>query len=442
MRQRDIFVFWLPLFASWLLMTTEGPVVSAAINRLPEEVIMLAAMGIVNSLSVTIESPIINLLATSTALSRDRASFLLIRRFTIQWMIGLTLVAFLVAFTPLFDLVVRDLLAVPEPVAVWVRPGLRIMVLWSAAIAWRRFLQGIMIRFNQTRKVAWGTAVRLTASAGTVLLLASVSGWPGVVIGSTALMAGVVSEAIYATIAVRPILHDQLGPDSPPAEGSALTYGELFWFHIPLAATSLLILLVQPLVAFSLARLPEPTLSLASWPVVFQILLISRAPALALPEVVIALSRGESTFRPIRHFTRNLVLANTAGMVLFVFTPLASFYLFQIQDTTQAVGTLARSGLVLAVPIPALALLVSWIRGLLIDRRATRAVNAGMAVNLIITALVLGLGMIVQLPGIPTASAALTLALAAEFLFLWWRVGHALDFQFTIFESGRQAISG
>ena len=62
MRQRDIFWFWFPLFASWLLMSAEGPIVSAAINRLPNEVLMLAAQGIVVSLEVTIESPIINLL--------------------------------------------------------------------------------------------------------------------------------------------------------------------------------------------------------------------------------------------------------------------------------------------------------------------------------------------------------------------------------------------
>ncbi len=76
MRQRTIFWFWLPLFASWLLMTAEGPFVSTIINRLPDEVIMLAAQGIVVSLSVTIESPIIALLATSTAVVKDRASYL------------------------------------------------------------------------------------------------------------------------------------------------------------------------------------------------------------------------------------------------------------------------------------------------------------------------------------------------------------------------------
>ncbi|MDX1614807.1 MAG: hypothetical protein R3300_10895, partial [Candidatus Promineifilaceae bacterium] len=240
MRQRDIFLFWLPLFASWLLMTAEGPIVSAAINRLPDEVIMLAAQGLVVSISVTIESPIINLLATSTALTRDRASYLLLRKFTFHWMIALTLVTVLLAFTPLFDLVVRRLLAVPDEVAVWVRPGLQIMTFWSAAIAWRRFLQGIMIHFDETRKVAWGTATRLASSAGTVVLLAIFTDLPGVVIGATALMAGVLSEALYATLAVRPILNNQLSSAAGAAEGPSLTYRELFWFHLPLASTSLL----------------------------------------------------------------------------------------------------------------------------------------------------------------------------------------------------------
>ena len=99
--QRKIFWFWLPLFASWLLMTAEGPFVSAVINRLPDEVIMLAAQGIVVSLSVLIESPIINLLATSTALVKDRPTYLLVRRFTIHWAIFLTIVTALLAFTPL-----------------------------------------------------------------------------------------------------------------------------------------------------------------------------------------------------------------------------------------------------------------------------------------------------------------------------------------------------
>ncbi|VAW30397.1 hypothetical protein MNBD_CHLOROFLEXI01-1600, partial [hydrothermal vent metagenome] len=213
MRQRDIFRFWLPLFASWLLMTAEGPTISAMINRLPNEVVMLAAAGLVISLSVTIESPIINLLATSTALVKDRASYLLVRRFTVHWMVLLTAVTVLLTFTPLFDTVIVGWLDVPQEVAMWVQPGMQIMTLWSAAIAWRRFLQGVLIRFNQTKMVAWGTAVRLVAVAGIVIGLGGFTNLPSIISGALAWMIGVAAEAVFATWAVRPLLRNELGPD-------------------------------------------------------------------------------------------------------------------------------------------------------------------------------------------------------------------------------------
>jgi progressive ankylosis protein len=438
MRQRDIFWFWLPLFASWLLMTAEGPIISAAINRLPNQVIMLAAQGIVISLSVTIESPIINLLATSTALVKDHASYRLVRRFTIHWMIALTLVTVLVAFTPLFDVVVRQWLDVPEPVAVWVQPGMQIMTLWSAAIAWRRFLQGLLIRFNRPRQMAWGTAVRLLSSGGTVIGLAIWTDWPGVINGATALMVGVIAEAIYATIAVQPILREELSAERP--QTSNLTYSHLFWFHLPLAATSLLVLLAQPLVTFSLARLDQPTESLAAWPVLFQIMLMARAAALALPEVVIALSRGPQTFIPIRRFSLWLTGALTLFIALFIFTPLSNFYVFTVQEMTPVTGQLTISGLLLFLPYPALATITSWLRGLLINEEATKAVNMGMAINLLCTAVVLTIGLQQLWPGLPTAAAALNIAAFGEIIYLTWRTQRALPHGLSLWGSPQPAV--
>jgi hypothetical protein len=442
MSQRRILLFWLPLFTSWLLMTMEGPFVSTIINRLPDEVVMLAAMGIVNSLSVTIESPIITMLATSTALSRNRSAYLLLRKFTIHWMILLTGITFLLGYTPLFDLVITGLMNVPDEVAVWVRPGLRIMLFWSAAIAWRRFLQGVMIRYDQTRRVAWGTVVRLTSSAGTAVLLSQSTSWAGVIIGSCALMAGVLAEAFYATLAVRPILQNELAPSSSPEQSIALTYRELFWFHLPLAATSLLTLLVQPLVAFSLARAPNPTLSLAAWPVTFQFMLVARAAAFALPEAVIALSNGRPTFKPLRRFSLFLTLASTLFMFAFLLTPLIGFYLLVVQDLTPEVAAIAQEGLLVFIALPALTALIAWIRGLLINSRATGIVNGGMAINLLLTGLTLLVGVSVGWPGINSAALALSVAAAGEFLFLWWRVGNVLQFRFRIVELGRNPLPG
>ena len=426
MSQKRIFWFWLPLFASWLLMTAEGPFITAVINRLPQEVVMLAALGIVYGLAVLIESPIINLLATSTALVKDRPSYLILRRFTIQWMVGLTLISILVAFTPLFDLIVVQVLQTPAEIARWVRPGMQIMTLWSAAIAWRRFLQGVLIHYDLTRRIAWGTVVRLIASGGSALFLGLWSGWPGIIIGTSALMAGVIAEALYATLAVRSILRDDLAPGSPVEETDILSYRGLFWFHLPLAATSVLSLLAQPMVTSSLARLSNPTLSLAAWPVMFQLTLLMRAAAFAWPEVVIALSKGKETFPPLRKFSVNMSAVLTLLMLLFAFTPVAAYYIFVIQDMTTPVGQLVQATLPLFLLFPALAVFTSFLRGLLINKRVTRGVNTGMALNLVITAVILIGGVALSLPGLPTAAAALNLAALAEVIYLAWRTAQVL----------------
>jgi hypothetical protein len=314
----------------------------------------------------------------------------------------------------------------PLPVAAWVRPGLKIMTFWSAAIAWRRFLQGVLIHFGFTRRVAWGTTVRLFTSGGTAVILATATEWAGVIIGTTSLMTGVIAEAIFATIAVRIILKNQLAPGSPRSEDTKLTYRELFWFHLPLASTSLLALLAQPLVTFSLARLDKPTLSLAAWPVVFQITLMARAAAFAWPEVVIALNKGVKTFPPIRRFTFNMAGTLTLIMFIFVLTPLSTFYIFIVQDMTRLVGELARSSLVLFILYPALAVFISWMRGLLINQRVTRQVNMAMAINLLVTAGILAIGLYLHLPGLPTAAIALNIAALCEVLYLSWRTQRVL----------------
>lgn len=421
MKQKDVFWFWLPLFSSWLLMTAEGPIISAAINRLPDEVVMLAAQGIVLTLSVTIQSPMINMLATSTALVKDRASFLLVRRFTIIISILLTILTLLLAYTPLFDVVVLGWLGTPPEVARWVRPGMQIMFLWSAAIGWRRFLQGVLIHFNQPQKVAWGTAVRLLAVSIIILVLIWLTDWPGAIIGATALITAVILEALYATWATRPLFNTVLHPESPPAKGPPLTLNTLLKFHVPLAGTSILILLVQPLVTFTIARLSQPTLNLAAWPVIFQILLVARAGALALPEAVIALSEEEESAQPIRRFSFNMALIVTGLFVLLVYTPAIDYYLFTVQDVTNEVATAVRTGMPFFLIFPGLTVINFWLRGIFIYRRQTTVVNLGMVINIMVTAVVLFVGLRLKYGAIATAAVALNIAMIAEVALLTWR---------------------
>ena len=429
MRQRHILLFWLPLFSSWLLMMAEGPLISAVVNRLPDAVVHLAVLGIVFSLAVAIESPIINLLATSTAKVKDRQSYRQVRRLTLHWCAGLTLLAAAIAWTGLFDLVVVDWLGVPGEITRWVRPGMAIMVPWSAAIGWRRFLQGLLIVGGRTRAIAWGTAIRLATSAGIAATLALTTQLPGSLVGAWGLVVGVGAEAAFATVAARPVIAGfEARRDAPP-----LGYLELTRFHLPLAGTAVLTLLMQPLVTACLARLDRPVATLAAWPLIFQFLLLARAPALALPEVVIALA-GPPENRPgLWRFTRSLTLASLGAMALFALTPLADFYLRVLQNAEPAVASLAGLGFLLMTPLPALATLISWYRGLMIQQGRTPLVNGAMLVRLVATTLLLLAGLAWQWSGIVTAASAMVLSVVAELVCLHsWsrRVGQpAADFR-------------
>jgi len=403
------------------LLCLEGPIISFSINRLPDEILMLGAMGIVISLAMTIESPIINLLSTSTALVRDRSSYLLVRRFTLHWSAFLTLLSILLAFTPLFDLIVIRWMNAPPEVARWIKPGLRIMTLWSACIAWRRFLQGILIRYGQTQKVAWGTAVRLASIGGTIIGLSLWGRWPSVMVGATALMAGVLFEAIYATLVTRPICQKEFGPDRPLADGPPLTYRELFWFHLPLAGTSVLYLLAQPLVSLSLARLDLPTQSLAAWPVLSHISLISRSPAFALRETLIPLFKRPGATEPLRRFSLKVMGVMTLLMALFLMTPLSQFYVFVVQDLSPTVAGLVTSNIVLFLFYPGFCVAISFLQGMFITSMDTKGVTWGMGINLLVTAAVLGIALAWRLPGLPSAAIALNLALIMETLYLLFR---------------------
>ncbi len=412
---RRIAYYWLPLFASWLLMTGEGPMLSAIVNRMPDEVVMLAALGIVFALAVTIESPIVNLLATSTALVRDRPSFEVTRRFTLQAMAILTVVGALIGFGPLFSPVVEHLLGTPPEIARWVRPGMQIMVLWTPAIAWRRFLQGILIRFGRPRTIAAGTVLRLLATLGTGAALASFTDLPGIHVFSWALMAGVIGESVYATFVARPVLAALSSETSRP-----LSYDRLLRFHLPLAGTAILTLAGQPLVTFTLARLAEPTLNLAAWPLVFQALLFLRAASLALPEVVIALSDAEGAEAALRRFAWGLTAIIGALTVLLVATPLLRLYLFGLQDADPLVAERAWLGIALSVPLPAGAVLITWLQGRLIHREQTSAVNVSTAVQLAVLAVGLGLALYVEAPGLPAAALAMQVSMVAQAAYMVW----------------------
>lgn len=411
-----VFVQWLPLWLSFALMMCEGPALQSAIGRLPDAPLHLAAWGLTMSLSLLVESPVIMLLTTSIALVQDRPTWQSLRSFTLRLCVSQTVLAALVAFTPLFRVVTVTIMRQPLDIVAQAQPAMEIMLLWTASIAWRRFCQGILVRHGHTRLVSAGTAVRLFSVSSVATVLVLLHPLPGVRAAACAIMCGVVAEAISSHLFVRPVLRDSVltvDRGEPP-----LTRAAIWRFHRPLALTTLLTLLAGPLVASALARLPQPEITLAAWPVAFTAVFVLRSGGFAMQEITVAQSRFPERVPTLRTFAWLVGVAGAALALGVTASSALPFYLEHAVNLPRHLWPLVRQGMFAMGLLPLLTSLACWARGLRVSAQETPRVYQAMGVSLGVQAVVLTIGVLMQAPAMPLGGVALTVASAAELAWL------------------------
>ncbi|MDW7755180.1 MAG: hypothetical protein SCH68_08455 [Brevefilum sp.] len=417
---RKVLVTWLPLVASWTLMSLEIPVVNAIIARLSNPEINLAAYGgFVYPIALTIEAPIIMLLAGSTALSRDWQSYRRLRKITIWMGGGLSLLHLVIALTPLFDFIANVILRVPSALVEPGRSAFLMLTPWTFSIAFRRFQQGAMIRFGHSRAVGETTFIRLI----TVLIVLAVGittkALPGAVLAGLAQGLGVTSEAIFAGIRIRKIIPEMKTAPEPEKQ---LTIQRFIVFYTPLALTSTLWLLWQPIMSGSLSRMPDPIESLAIWSVVTGLLFMFRSPGVAFNEAVVALLEEPKSFTVLKKFARIGSLVSIGIAILFVVTPLSNLWFTYGANIQASNVPIARYTMILGLPLAFLPFYISFYQGIIVDREKTGPVAEAVAVFLATISILLIIGVITNIAkGVYVAAVAYSAAHLTQTLWLMIR---------------------
>lgn len=398
-------------------MGAEMPLVVAAISRLDDATNQLAAMAVVYPISLIVEGPIIMLLAAATALARDRVSYDWLSRVVWIAAVGLGVVHAAVAFTPAFDQVAVRLLGVPADSLEPARLGLMLMTPWSPMIAYRRFQQGVLIRFDRSRAVGTGTLVRLAANV--IVLGAGLvhGGFSGAAVGACAISAGVTAEAIYAALAVRPVLRDQMPARDP--EARALSVRSFLAFYTPLAITPFLTLALQPAGTAAMTRMPDSLRSLASWSAVYGLIFLLRSFGFAFQEVAVRLADEPGGGVALRRFAVRLSVA-TSGALLFLWaTPLAALWFREVSGMPEHLVEVSSAGVAFGILMPGYAVWMNYYQGMLVQRHRTHAVTMAVLVYVAISGTLLGIGVAAQSwSGLPGALGAFTIAGLCQTAFL------------------------
>jgi hypothetical protein len=418
---------WWPLAGSWMLMGLELPLVTATISRLVNPEVHLAAYGgVVFPLSLLIESPVIMILVASTALCKDWSAYRLIRNFILLLGGILTLVHITVAFTPLYEIIVIDVLGAPEVIVEPARIGLQCMTPWTLSIAVRRFLQGIVIRAGQTRLIGLGTLIRLFVSSSVLLGGLVLNSFTGIVVATVAMSSGVMIEAALILLFVRPILKGL--KESNPQPVVPLTLKQLGAFYWPLALTPLITLATLPIVSAGISRMPQALESLAVWPVLGGLSFVFRSVGFAMQEVVVALYDRPHFLAPLRKFVGLVSLCTSGTLLLIAATPLSAIWFEWVAALTPELSTLASTALWLMVMFPALSPWESFFQGELVHRGFTTCITQAVSLYLAGSSLLLFLGVLYgQVTGLYVGLAAMAAGLVIQ---TWWLWKHSRRFEY------------
>ena len=402
---RRIFIFWGPLALTWLMMAFEQPFLIAFIARLNEAKFNLAAFGIAGSFAMIIEAPIIMLMSASTALVTGPNSYRKLKTFTDILNAAITFLQLIILIPPVFRFIVVRLMEVPEEVARLAHVALIIFLPWAASIGYRRFYQGILIRNNLTRRVTYGTLVRLSVIVITGLLLYA-TGVTGAYVGAGAMALAVLFEAVATRIMVSRTLKTLLQKED--TMNGDLNLRSITKFYFPLALTSILSLGVHPFVTFFLGRSFMAVESLAVLPVVTSLVFIFRSLGLSFQEVNIALiGVKRQNYRVLRNFAMGLGILVTVLITLLAFSPLADLWFVNVSGLSAELTDLSYLPLKIMIILPALTVLLNFQRSSLIINGTTGPISVATAAELTGIIVVLLVGVVfLNLIGVVAASVA------------------------------------
>jgi len=414
--------------ASIVMMVLEPSIVNFGLARTRNVELALAAYGVAYSLALLVEAPVLMLLDASVARSTDRAAFSLVRRFSLVLGLVVAAIGLALTLTPLYGLLVREVMNIPADVAEQARPTLAVLSLWPLPIGWRRVYQGVLIRAGRTRAISLATMVRLVTLAAMLSLGLLLFSGDAALIAGVAMDISVFVESGMITWMTRPILRSSPYHDagrSSPAPG--LTARELWRFYRPLVTTTIVRQATRPMLSAGIAAAAMAFGSLAAWPVAWGVVTLFVGPVWSLQQLTTAMVEDRATYQPVRRFSLLLSLGFSLLLALIAFTDLYGLVMGRVYNLPPDLQALARPGVRLMVTLPLLMGAQSLLRGVLIRQGSTHVIQTATIIGAVVQGVVLVGGVMLLEPiGVTLAAMSVLTGGLVELAWLRWRPGGAV----------------
>jgi hypothetical protein len=313
-----------------------------------------------------------------------------LRNFTFVLNGIITIVMIVFVIPPVFYFITQNLIGLPDTVAKLTHQACLILLPWPGTIGYRRFYQGILIRSNLTRRVAYGTVIRISSMILVTLMGYLILDLEGAIVGALGLVFGVTTEAIASRLMANSSVNRLMNESTAPKESSFLSYRYITKFYYPLALTSVLALGVYPMVTFFMGQSRMPIESLAVLPVVNSLVFVFRSMGLSFQEVGIALmGENNQNFQILRNYAAILGIAVTVILSLVTFSPLSVIWFQKISGLSMELTLFACYPAQILTLIPALSVLISFQRAIMVNSKKTTPITIATAIEVLSIIIVL-----------------------------------------------------
>jgi Na+-driven multidrug efflux pump len=189
--------FYRPLLATTILRQSMRPILNAGIAAAALPRASLAGWPVAWGFAILIAGPAWSLQQLTTALATDQNAYRRVRSFSLALSLIFTLVLALVAFTPLYGLVMGGIYNLSPELQALAQPAVQVMALLPLLMGGQSVLRGVLIRSGRTGVVR--TAMMFNVGTLIVALVIGTTLLPttGIVLAAVATLAGGVVELVW-----------------------------------------------------------------------------------------------------------------------------------------------------------------------------------------------------------------------------------------------------
>jgi Na+-driven multidrug efflux pump len=380
---KKILWFFIPLGLSASLVTFSHMIINGTLTRGENAEIIIASYVIAMSLFGITERLGVLLRNACSALVRDKVSFKVMATVAAYVLTGLMMVAGILAYTPVGKWIFSTFFGADSEMTAQIVDVYQILIIVTFFSAIRCLFQGVIILNRQTKWLTIGMVVRLI-----VMYILSVvfinTGNINAKTGAYIFLAGMVIECLVSFIEGRTLVKKMVKDD---VNHKITKKSQIFSFYNPLILSSLIIVMVGPIINAFLGKTHEIELAIASYAIALSITQLFLSFFSYTHQIVLTFYKEHP--QKVQKFTLLMGFIPTGILALFCYSPLGAFFIEHLLGANERLVIASLDSLKVFILMTLVFPFIDFCNGLLMVRKRTKVMVLSQSTNLIFTFLVL-----------------------------------------------------